>query len=259
MDYYEAIRIRRSVRKYSMQPLAQEELDGLLAFTRKAIPYQKEIKVEYQIITAEEKSERLRGMFAVKAPYYLLLFSEQKPEYLLNAGYLMEQIVLYLTTHGIGTCYQGMLKTEEDPFPGKRLVYVTTVAFGMPAEPLSEGRGRRKRLPENTMVVSKEEPTEAVREAVRNALLAPSGMNMQPWRIVVYKNRLHLFCHRGKLFRDVLSDMQLLDMGIFMATLKLAAEEKWLNVHYVWLESIAEKRLVQNEYVITALLEETAF
>ena len=233
MDYYEAIQVRRSVRKYSMQPLAQEELDGLLAFTGKAIPYQKEIKVEYKIITAEEKNEKLRGLFAVKAPYYLMLFSEQKPEYLLNAGYLMEQIVLYLTTHGIGTCYQGMLKTEDDPFPGKRLVHVTTVAFGMPAESLSEGRSRRKRLPESAMIVYKEEPGETVCEALRNALLAPSGMNVEPWRVVVYKNRDHLFCHRGKLFRDVLSDMQLLDMGSFMATLKLAAEGKWLDVHYV--------------------------
>lgn len=258
MDSYEAIRVRRSIRKYNMQPLAQENLDALMEFTKKAVPYQKEIQVEYRLLTAEEKEEMLSGLFAVRAPHYLLLFSEQKPEYLQNAGYLMEQIVLYLTTHGIGTCYQGMLRPESFAFTDTKLVYVTAIAFGMPTEPV-EQRKARKRLPEKAAIVYKEEPGETVREVLRTSLLAPSGMNVQPWRVVAYHNRLHLFCRRGKFFRDVLSDMQLLDMGIFMLTLKLAAEERWLDVHYVWLENIAEKKLAQNEYVITALLEENTF
>ncbi len=262
MDSYEAIRIRRSVRKYRMQPLAQEKLNHLNDFMQKVTPYRKDIRVEYRILNTAEREELLSGWFGVKAPHYLLLFSEQKPEYLINAGYLMEQIVLYLTSHGIGTCYQGLLKADSSLTEDNKLVYVTAIAFGTPTVSMEEMRGSRKRLAEEAVIVYKEEPQEAVRELLCDTLLAPSGMNAQPWRVVAYHNRLHLFCRKGRLFREVLSDMQLLDMGIFMATLKLAAEERWIDVHYVWLDSIAdrvEKKLSQNEYVITALLEENMF
>lgn len=259
MNYYEAIRARKSIRKYEEKALPEELLAGLMAYTKKLIPYAKDISVQFTLVKKKESTTAIKGNFLVKAPYFLLLSSELKQDYLLNAGYLMEQVVLYLTMHGIGTCYQGALRPSDQLKEKMTGEYVTAVAFGYAAEQLYREGKRKKQLPEETTVIYREETGAVIKEILRTALLSPSGLNAQPWRIVAYHNRLHIFCRKDFFFRDVLNDIQLIDLGIFLANLKLAAEECWMNTHFVWMESIADKTMERNEYIITALLEENEF
>lgn len=259
MNYYEAIRARKSIRKYNFMPLPEETLECLMEYTKKAIPLKKEIGVDFKLLRETDKEKGLQGMFRVRAPYYLLLTSELKQDYLQNAGYLMEQIVLYLTMRGIGTCYQGSVKPGIELKEELKYDYVIAVAFGEPAEELYRQGKRKSMLPEETTVIYREEPGAVVREILQSALTAPSALNVQPWRIVAYHNRLHIFCRKGWFYRDVPSDMQLIDMGIFLATLKLAAEELWMDAHFVWLPQVAEKKMNRNEYITSVILEENTF
>lgn len=257
MDYYEAIKGRRSIRKYDFTPLPGETLEELVKFAKNAVPLKKEIGVEFKLLG--ESGKGLEGRFRAKAPYYLVLSSELKQDYLLNAGYLMEQVVLYLAMHGIGTCYQGVLKPDGALKKELKYDYVCAVAFGLPAEGLYREGRKRNLLPEETTVVYREEPGAVVREILQLSRMSPSAMNVQPWRVVAYHNRLHLFCRKEWFRRDILGDMQLIDMGIFMATLKLAAEELWMDAQFVWLPQVAGKKMKRNEYITSVLLEENAF
>ena len=64
--------------------------------------------------------------------------------------------------------------------------------------------------------------------------LAPSAVNKQPWRLLLKDNVVHFylkrskgFCHEGKL------DMQMIDMGIALCHLELAAKACDLNIKFV--------------------------
>jgi nitroreductase len=57
--------------------------------------------------------DSVKGLLLVKAPHYLLLFSENKPGYLLNTGFIFEQIDLFLSSSGIGSCWLGLTNPKK--------------------------------------------------------------------------------------------------------------------------------------------------
>ena len=42
-----------------------------------------------------------------EAPHFLAFFSEVKDGYAANAGFMMQQMDLFLSANGIGSCWQG--------------------------------------------------------------------------------------------------------------------------------------------------------
>ena len=62
----------------------------------------------------------------------------------------MEQLVLYLHTKGIGSCYQGGARVKHED--EKELEPVMIMAFGYPAEPLERDREAFKRMELNRFV-----------------------------------------------------------------------------------------------------------
>jgi hypothetical protein len=57
--------------------------------------------------------ESVKGLLLVKVPQYLLLFSENKPGYLLNTGFIFEQIDLCLSSSGTGSYWLGLTKPKK--------------------------------------------------------------------------------------------------------------------------------------------------
>ena len=107
MNLYEAIGVRHSVRKYSNKEVSEKLREQLLAFAGKASPLNDRIAVAFEMIDNREKKADIKGLWKVDAPWYLALYSEPAEGFERNGGYLMEQIVLYMTTKGLGTCYLG--------------------------------------------------------------------------------------------------------------------------------------------------------
>lgn len=71
-----------------------------------------------------------KGMFLVQAPYYLVLSAKDHPFAAVNAGYVMEQLVLYLVSKGFATCYLGDAKSKPDLDQYQPMI---VVAFGKAA------------------------------------------------------------------------------------------------------------------------------
>lgn len=245
-----------------MELLEDRTLEQFEHFLGQAEALRSNIKTEFKIVTCVEQAGRTQDSFpkgGTKAPYYLIITSELKQDYLLNAGFLMQQAVLYLTARGIATCYQGIASFADEITSEMEGEYVTAVAFGRPKGEVYREPQKLKRQADEKMIVWKEEPGENLRMIMKAAVAAPSACNLQPWRFVAYENRVHLFCRKNSMFQAVLSDIRLLDMGIMIANLYTAAEELWLDVSFSRSEMLAEKRFQNNEYITTAVFREKIF
>ena len=251
MTSYEAIFRRRSIRKYKNDEISPAMLEKIEKFGEDAIGIRPDIQVKWKIFRKEE--HQLKGLFRVDAPYYVVLYSEICEDYRKNAGCLMEQLSLYLFTKGIGSCYQGGAKLKKDQ--EKDLELVMIMAFGYPAEPLERDREAFKRMELNRFVKVHGNFGKVQRKLLEAARVAPSAMNLQPWRFVVTDGKIHMFVKKpGKIGYQMQQDFNLFDAGIALAHMLVTAEEQWFDLEYQKLDSILEKDFPNNMYVGSLLI-----
>lgn len=259
MNLYEAIYQRRSVRIYNMEPLEERTLSHIENLMKSLRAYRDNIDYEFKIVENLKEDSGLSGAFQVKAPYYLILTSEIKEDYLINAGFLIQQMVLYLTAMNIGTCYQGAIKPKTKLKTKLKYDFVIAVAFGKSPKDIYRAPEKANRLSEERVTVYKEEVDDLLKTIISAGIYAPSAFNSQPWRFVVYKNRIHVFCKKARLFSAILNDMKLLDIGVVLANISQAAEELWLSDSFIEIDSFKEKDFRNNEYIISVVLKEKIF
>lgn len=254
MNMFDTIFSRRSVRSFYQETIDWEVIEDILSFTDSLPMLTKGIKVEFKLISNIESKQGFSGPFTVKAPYYISLSSEKKDDYLLNAGYLMQQLSLYIETKGLGTCYLGASSPGWSLKNTMKFDYVIALAFGKSKEPLTRDSLLAKRFPEAELVVYKEEVSPDVRKMLDAARLAQSSLNSQPWRFVVYKNRIHIFAKKNPWFAKPLDKLKMINMGIMLANMLIAAEELWVDVKLSKSDTVMNKSLQNNEYIITMLI-----
>lgn len=251
MTLYEAIFRRKSIRKYRDTEIDPKLLEKIEQYGEDAVGIRPEIRTKWKILKGSDK--RLAGLFLVKAPYYVVLYSEICEDYRKNAGCLMEQLVLYLHTKGIGSCYQGGARVKHED--EKELEPVMIMAFGYPAEPLERDREAFKRMELNRFVKVHGNFGKVQRKLLEAARVAPSAMNLQPWRFVVTDGKIHMFVKKpGKIGYQMQQDFNLFDAGIALAHMLVTAEEQWFDLEYQKLDSILEKDFPNNMYVGSLLI-----
>lgn len=250
MNTFDTIFSRKSIRHFKHEKLEWEIVADILEYANNLPMLFEGIAVEFKLVSNIEAKQGFQSPFNVKAPYYICLSSEQKENYMLNAGYLMQQLNLYITSKGLGTCFLIL-------GPGRALKatmkydYVLALAFGKTSSPLYRDSSEAKRLPESEVVVYKEDVPADIRQIIAAARIAPSAYNNQPWRFVVYRNRIHVFAKKHIFLAKVLDYNKMIDMGIMLANLLLAAEELWVDVTLTQSEALKTKHFQNNEYVCT--------
>jgi hypothetical protein len=213
---------RKSMRKFDETLfLTEEEFVEIKQKTEKLIPLVNDIRIKFEVVERASTT-------AKRGEYCLLMYSEKKPHYLLNAGYLLEQMDLFLTSHDIGVCWYALAKAKEAQVDG--LDYVIMLAFGK-----SRPQNFRKNILEFRRK-SKEGIWKGcfdsdVTEAVR---LAPSACNTQPWRIVSDSNCLKVY--RTTMIKSFIPASKLpyynsIDMGICLYFLEIAMVQKGYEFH----------------------------
>lgn len=118
MDYRALIQNRKSVREFSDKQVFFGNLDKIRDFynnsVRRLLP---EIKTELRIFGTDARAalEGAAGyhQFLVGAPQYLVLLSEKHPHTYLNAGYMMEDLILKLTEMNLDTCWLTFADSED--------------------------------------------------------------------------------------------------------------------------------------------------
>ncbi len=254
VNLFESIYTRKSVRSFMHERLDWKVIDGILNYVNQLPMLTKDIKTEIRLVSSIEEKQGFTGPFAIKAPYYIYLSSEKKEGYLVNAGYLMQHINLYLESIGLGACFMGAATPNKALSPALKYNYVITLAFGKSSEILHRDSSEAKRLPEEELVVYKEEVSSDIKELLTAARLAPSSMNSQPWRFVVYENRIHVFAKKYPLLMRPITKLKMFDMGIMLANMIIAADELWINLKLDQMESIMKNEFKNNEYLVSLII-----
>lgn len=252
MNLYEAILCRKSIRKFTKDRISDKLLQQIRMFSQKATALNEQIGVEVEIIDNTQKKAPLKGFGKIDAPYYLMLYSEEMKGYERNAGYIMEQIVLYMTEKGLGSCYWGNGKLG--PLSRNNKKWVITIAFGYADGKLQREASMAKRLPLSELCIFKEEVSEQIKTILKAARLAPSAMNMQPWRFIVYGDRIYVFSRKDIITMKSLHSMREVSLGIMLSHIMLAAEELWMELESAMDEQYAKKIYKNGEYVGTIIL-----
>lgn len=253
MNTFDAIFSRKSVRHFQYKKLEWDVISDILEYANSLPLLIEGIAIEFKLVSNIEANQGFNNPFSVRAPYYICISSENKEDYLLNAGYLMQQLNLYITAKGLGTCF--VLSG-----PGRGLKasmkyeYVIALAFGKTVSSPYRDSSKAKRLPESDVVVYKEEVTPDIKQIINAARLAPSAYNSQPWRFVVYKNRIHIFTKKNSFLAKALDYNKMIDMGIMLANLLLASEELWVDTSLTKSDTLKNKLFQNNEYVCTVII-----
>jgi nitroreductase len=230
MYLYEAISCRHTVRRYLEKKVPEELRRQILRFFDSTERLDENLAAEAVISDREKRGSRrkqgLRGREA-EAPQLLTVYSEAGALAEKNAGYILEQVSLYLVCKGIGS----RIISGEDKAGrvrnGKKAMI--SMEFGYPDEPLFRESPLAKRLPLRKLCFPSEEPEEAMRTILRAARLAPSALNCQPWRFETAGMKLRVFEKitlagklAGRKYREI-------SFGCMLANISLAADELWLH------------------------------
>lgn len=254
MNLYEAISVRKSIREFEQREIEEKLIEKLKRFTKELQPIFLDIPNQILFHNAKEETPLQKGKFYVKAPYYISILSENSKEGQINAGFLMEQIVLFLACQGVATCYQGKLRflsnQKEETF-NELLV----IAVGYPIHYLYREENSAKRIPLAKQCHFKEEVGKPMMTILKAANLAPSAWNQQPWRFVVYGNRIHVMTRKETFLSRRMKIRYFIDIGIALAHMAIAADELWLDVDWKVLENIQNQNLKHNQYTITMIIK----
>jgi nitroreductase len=251
MNTFDAIFSRRSIRHFKNEKLEWNVISDILEYANKLPMLIEGIAVEFKLVSNIEAKQGFHSPFSVKAPYYLILTSVNTENYLINAGYLMQQISLYLTAKGLGSCYMGSAKPKKSNLQALEQEYVIAMAFGEGEHEVYRSSDKARRLPVDDIAVFKTEVNKNIKTLIQAARLSPSSMNSQPWGFVVYDNRIHVFCKKNIFLSGILSDNKYIDIGICLAHLLVAAEELWIDVKPVRMDNISNITFKKNDYVLT--------
>lgn len=213
-ELYKMIFKRKSFRRFNgTLKLSDDEICDIDKKVKNLISLVDNIKVKHRIVRREETTCK-------RGEYCLLIYSEEKEKFLLNIGYMFEQLDLYLASKDIGVCWYGMGKTQEPGYDNMKFVIMMALGKGQPSEFRRDyTKCKRKETQETWEGVS---GLEAVAESSK---YAPSACNTQPWKIVCEDNKLKIYRKtniKSIMPKDKVPFYNSIDMGIFLCFLELA-------------------------------------
>ncbi|MCL2642309.1 MAG: nitroreductase [Candidatus Bathyarchaeota archaeon] len=216
MSLSEVIYKRKSVRKYQSDVLDEAILQDVQNFFAKIKPLYCDVVVNFNIV---DKAS-VKGIASLFSPHYILALSENKKGYLVNVGFMLQQVDLYLSSIGLGGCWLGIVRPKERlTGADDNLKFVIALGFGKPAGSLYREIADFKRK-------SLGELSDISDSRLEVARLAPSAMNLQNYYFVTEGNTIHVYCAKaGVLTIKRFAEMREIDVGIALAHLYVANNE----------------------------------
>ena len=124
-DLYDAIFKRKSIRNYDSTPLSQNLLDEIAENLQNLRPMATGIKTEFKIISPDQVKRAMK-----KAPHYIAAFSEAKDVHMANVGFMLQQMDLYFSATGLGSCWLGISVPTKEVKESSNLEFVILMSFG---------------------------------------------------------------------------------------------------------------------------------
>lgn len=153
----------------------------------------------------------------------ILLYSEIKDNYLMNIGYVGEQLDLYLASKNIGSLWFGLNNKKMPDHNG--LKYVIMIAIGkVPEESFRKNMFKAKR--KDLSQIWQGDMLPGISDIIR---FAPSACNSQPWKVIKDDGTVKVYRYVDLIRKWVMPLHGLLhynhiDIGIFLCFLELCLE-----------------------------------
>lgn len=221
-EYYQTIFKRKSFhlfRNVGDEKITAEELSGIekaFASFERLYP---DIRTAIRIVPSAQVSVKR------DSEYCILIYSEKKPNYLMNAGYIGEQLDLYLVKNNIGSLWYGIGRPDEAVYDG--LSYVIMFAVHKVSD---ESLYRKDMFKAKRKALSDiwSGDTLGIADIVR---FTPSACNSQPWTVKNDGGSLTVTRYRKQSRIGLMSPRMAfyfnrIDIGIFLCILEICMAEK---------------------------------
>ena len=221
-DYYPTIFKRKSFHLFmgcGDEHISEAELKGIEEAFASAERLYPDIRTAIRIVPTSEAAMKR------DAEYCVLLYSEEKPNYLLNAGYIGEQLDLYLQKNNLASLWCGLAKPDTDTYDGLKYVILFAV------RKVSDAGKYRKDMFKASRKSLKEIWTGDTPDWANIARFAPSACNSQPWRVHFENGELTVTRYKkqnkvGLLTPKAAFFFNRIDVGIFLCFLEICLAEK---------------------------------
>ena len=207
MEYFETIvKKRHSCRGFADRKVEDSVLNELLTYyedEESDLVDEIETELKFYIGTVYDELKKSVGYngFCIKAPAYMVIFSDVADHYLENAGYIAQGLTIKLTELGLAACWQ----TINDADEAKKALEADTdkvvacvVAFGYRDPNNNEKPAPKKSVDEMTdgFTFGQDMDTDrwynALDDGLRAIARAQSFQNLQPYKIIVDYDQISL-------------------------------------------------------------------
>lgn len=245
MNILEAMEQRKSVRSYSKEAVEERVITHVKDFLSQSVSTIAKGNVRFEVLTGyskEAKTGFLFGLGKIDAPAMIVGIYEEEED-LVEIGFCLEKEALYLVKEGYGTCFLGtydeVVLRETCKLTEKEHIGIVLV-FGKPKEDSRfmngafrnlAGSTKRKTYQEILLNAKEYDEQDEIVNVVKHAIMAPSGNNAQPVRVIVKDNQATFYL-KDKHY--------LVDLGIFIAHFYLCCLEIYDNVEIIKVEQKQE-------------------
>ena len=218
MEIQEAILARHSVRQYKPDPIEDDTRQQLTALCREC---SEESGLRIELITDDpecfETFLAKYGKFKGVVNYIAIVAKKDDETADENAGYYGERIVLEAQMMGLNTCWvggsYGKGKCKVDKEAGEKIICVISIGYGE-----NEGKPHKSKPVEKICDVAPNAMPVWFRNGVRAALMAPTALNQQKFRITLREGEAVFTTKRGPFAK--------VDMGIAKYNFEVASGHK---------------------------------
>jgi len=243
------VKRRYSVRTYHKQPIPQPVKDEISAYIKTlSSPFPS--KPTFTLIESDASASggKLGTYGMIKNASSFVVSQVQDEPYAVEAmGYELEQLILFITTLNLGTCWLGgtfdraALSKTLDKSAQRFIPAISPIGYferKTLRESIVRGLVRAdSRKPWDTIFFDNDFNTPLTQQAagpyaklLEMLRLAPSASNKQPWRVVLKSGCYHFYEEQTPGYSSAYNfDMQAIDMGIAACHFQLAAQEQGIG------------------------------
>ena len=181
-----------------------------------------EIKTAIRIVPAS------RVNFKRDAEYCILIYSEEKDNYLMNIGYIGEQLDLYLVHHDIGSLWYGIGKPDIPDYNSMKFVIMIAIHKVNDQSLYRKDMFKAKRKPLQDVWLGNDPGIADI------ARFSPSSCNTQPWYVenmndILTVNRYRKPGKRGIMPVKSVLYYNCIDIGIYLCILEICMNNKGID------------------------------
>ncbi len=217
MDLFDSISRRKACRQYLPEHLSEEKLADIKAALETFKPLYPDAPLDYRF------ASQTKGIFHVKAPHYLIISGQGRKGEEENAGFIGQQLMLWLDSYELGGVWLGASK---DATKERSKSDIIVLAFGKP-----EGSPHRK-LDEFKRKAISDITNSPDDDCIKAVHLAPSGLNIQPWYLEKIRDKVLIYRQLLKPPMSLVYKLTRVDMGIALCHYAVACDYLGKAFHF---------------------------